>query len=264
MDYYSLIIGGVIILVLGLVFNKYKSALFLDLLDLVLSFLDNFLAGAGLAGFDIGDLVAAIIIYSHEKKYVGKKWALFVAWEALNFLPLGLIPVFGEVLETILGFVPTVFIVRLLFSKQGKAEKLDSNLEKEEDLLEKDGLNVSKKNKNKIKDLKSLTKNNPIQAIREAKKISKNMEKEMAKEFDKLMFENEKLYDYLSSQEIPFEAQEFVFRALNYADSLQSEFSKAQSKKDYNHLLALAKSLETTLRDAAVNLNNILRNYGEV
>ena len=124
-----------IILVLSAIFfRRYFSALFSDfVIDPLLSFADLLIAGLGAVGLDIGDWIAAFIIYKREKKISGGMVALFAAWEATNFLPISFIPVVGEIVEFFTNFFPAVFISRLLFNKYRPAEAKKKKRLSEED-----------------------------------------------------------------------------------------------------------------------------------
>ncbi len=107
-------------------FRSYISVLLVSLffdygVDAGLSFADNFLAGAGLTGVDIGDLVAAFILFTKYRSQVGWKWALLFALEAANF-GLSIIPWVGEGIELFFSAVPIVSII--IFWKQYKANQI--------------------------------------------------------------------------------------------------------------------------------------------
>ena len=94
------IIAIIILVISAIFFRRYFSALISDfVIDPVLCFADLLIAGLGAVGLDIGDWIAAFIIYKREKKISGGMVALLVAWEATNFLPISFIPVIGEIVE---------------------------------------------------------------------------------------------------------------------------------------------------------------------
>ena len=95
--------------------------------DALLSFADEFLGG--LIGFDFGDWAAAILMYRSERSRVGRLPALFIAWEATNFLPIGLIPGVGTVLEVITNLFPAATLTNVLFNKESKARTYRDKLE---------------------------------------------------------------------------------------------------------------------------------------
>lgn len=158
--YYALIGAGLFI-VLALLFRHTITALFYDyVIDFGLSTADNFLAGAGLIGLDVGDWLAAIIIFVHERKVSGGFVAFIAAWEAANFLPLSFIPVFGEGLEIVLNLTPSVFISRLFFNKFSKAEQGEKHLERNYELAKKLGLKVSG-----LEEIQEKVEKNPVRAL---------------------------------------------------------------------------------------------------
>lgn len=138
----ALVIGLVLALVL-ILFRRTLSALVYDyVVDFGLSSLDNFLGGAGLLGLDIGDFLAALIIFFKERRITGGFFALLAAWEAANFFPVGLAfhaagdllalipyvgpflgPAAGESFEVVTNLLPSVTICRILFSKYGAADR---------------------------------------------------------------------------------------------------------------------------------------------
>jgi hypothetical protein len=98
------------------------TALFFDYgVDAGLSFADDFLGGAGLTGLDIGDWVAACILFAKYRKQVGNGWALLFAAEAANF-GLSFIPGIGEGIELLFSAVPLVSLV--IFYKQYQANQV--------------------------------------------------------------------------------------------------------------------------------------------
>src|SRR3989338_3690819 len=105
----ALVIGIVLALVL-ILFRRYVTALIYDyVVDFGLSTLDNFLGGIGLIGVDLGDFLAAPIIFFKERRITGFFFALFVAWEATNFFPVGLILNWvGAGLGLLIGLIPYV------------------------------------------------------------------------------------------------------------------------------------------------------------
>ena len=96
------------------------TALFFDyVIDAGLSFADD-VVGAGLAGVDIGDWVAAVILFTKYREQVGTGWAILFAAEAANF-GLSFIPGIGEGIELLFSAVPIVSLV--IFYKQWEANQ---------------------------------------------------------------------------------------------------------------------------------------------
>lgn len=96
------------------------TALFFDyVIDAGLSFADD-LIGVGLTGIDVGDWVAAVILFTKYKGQVGNAWAILFALEAANF-GLSFIPGIGEGFELLFSAVPIVSLV--IFYKQYEANQ---------------------------------------------------------------------------------------------------------------------------------------------
>ncbi len=87
--------------------------------DAGLSLADDFV-GAGLAGVDVGDWVAAVILFTKYRGQVGTGWAILFAAEAANF-GLSFIPGIGEGIELFFSAVPIVSLV--IFYKQYEANQ---------------------------------------------------------------------------------------------------------------------------------------------
>ena len=109
----------VILLILS-AFSKYLYAFGWDFLDFALSFADEPFGGA--MGFDWGDWIAALIIFSRERKVSGNMIAYLVAIEAANFIP-------G--LDYVTNVVPAVFLSRLFFAKYHLAQVKLKGLKRE-------------------------------------------------------------------------------------------------------------------------------------
>ncbi len=112
------VVAAFILLFVIYMLKSYITALFSSLfydyvIDGALSFADNFVAGAGLVGADIGDLIAGIILFLRYYKQIGWKWALLCAAEAVNF-GLSLIPGIGEPIEWFFNLFPIISIVVMI------------------------------------------------------------------------------------------------------------------------------------------------------
>lgn len=117
----AIILG--VLLIGAIFFRRYFKSIVLGLRRGLpfLSFSDTLLYATPLAGFDVGGLIAATLIYRKERKIVGA-WAIIPALEAANFL-VCMIPIIGEPIEFITNLTPAVFITRIIFSKYSSAEK---------------------------------------------------------------------------------------------------------------------------------------------
>ncbi|QQG39997.1 MAG: hypothetical protein HYS81_01125 [Candidatus Aenigmatarchaeota archaeon] len=159
--------GIVLFVALALVFRRYIETLAYDfLVDGLFSFADNFVFGLGLIGIDIGDWIAAMMIFNKEKKISGTGVGLFLAWEAANLIPLSFIPVVGDTLEIALGFFPAVTLSRMFFNKFGAAKENISSLETASALKESLGLDTKKDEEAGNKAVEALKKDDPVQAVK--------------------------------------------------------------------------------------------------
>jgi len=248
-----ILIIGVVLVISFIFFRRYFSALIYDyVVDGLLSFADNFIAGAGLAGLDIADWIAAFLIFKKEKKISGKGVAMLAAWEATNFLPVSLIPVIGEAVEIFFGFFPAVFILRLLFNKYRPAEKQEKKLEKEISIAEQFEIKVSKE-KGVLKDVKKLIKKaNPVGALKKLKseKPVKDVSSKLKDYTDSVISDTNNVIQYVVSQNVqaPQEMINMLQEAINEAWQLLQQAQNAEENEDF----------ETAINSAA-NANNIIR-----
>lgn len=159
----SILIGiAVVVIALMIVFRKYASALskdffldgFLSALDEPLNIILDFIPGVGSIPTDIGDLVAAVVIYKTEKHHVGPKMALVMALEALAFFIepiLEMIPFIGAGMGGMVGMffnaLPTVTIVRAIYGKSDIAIAEKKLLEEEIKIAKAKGLKHDKEEK---------------------------------------------------------------------------------------------------------------------
>ncbi len=232
---------GLVVTVVFFVFRRYITALIYDyVVDFGLSTLDNFLGGIGLVGVDIGDFLAAPIIFFKERKITGFFFALFVAWEAANFFPvglilswvgaglgalLGLIPYVGAVLgplvgtavgeswEVVCNLLPSVTIFRILFSKYGPAERQLKKLRRMLPVAEKAQLKDLKKYKEAEDHIgELLAKENPVEALGRAKHAVHGLADALTKRLKALMQESTDLIAQATST--PLEAAEDILAML--------------------------------------------------
>ncbi len=132
---HPLILLGFIILIVAIVkgaglIQAIIAGLFFDAIDFVLSMGDNFVFGAGVAGADVGDLIAGLIIFVFVWRAAGFGWAVLACLEAWNFF-VGSIPGVGEIPEFITGSLPSVsaiFVMKRL-EYQGLIGKIKEKYE---------------------------------------------------------------------------------------------------------------------------------------
>ena len=226
------------ILVISFIFfRRYFSALIYDyVVDGGLSFADNFIMGAGLIGLDIGDWIAALLIFKKEKKITGGAIAMFAAWEATNFLPVSLIPVVGEAVEVFFNLFPAVFIGRLLFNKFRPAEKKEHKLEKEISIAEKFGIRVSKEKEVLKKCKKLVNKSDPVEALKlmDSKKPIKEVSSKLGVRVDNLISDTNNMIQYIENQNIqaPQDIINILQQGIDEAEQLLQQAQSAEKKED--------------------------------
>jgi len=89
------------------------GSIFETVIDGGFSFADEAI-GIGLAGLDVGDWIASILIYLRSRRHAGLFIAIFAAWEATNFLPVSLIPVIGTGVEIFTNIFPCYAVLKIL------------------------------------------------------------------------------------------------------------------------------------------------------
>ena len=267
LGFMQIILIILVVLVLSAIFfRRYLSALILDyVVDGGLSFADNFIAGAGLIGLDIGDWIAAIIIFKKEKRITGGAIAMLAAWEATNFLPISLIPVVGEAVETFFGFFPAVFILRLLFNKFKPAEKKEKKLEKEISIAEQVGLDVNKQKK-VLKDIKNLIrKSDPVDALKliKSKKPIKEVSSKLKGYVDNLVSDTNNIIQYIVKQNIqaPQGIINVLQQGINQAGQLMQEAQSAEENEDFETAINAATNANNILRSAAQEFDNEFKEW---
>lgn len=259
-----ILIIGLVLLITFIFFRRYFSALILDyVVDGGLSFVDNFIAGAGAIGLDIGDWIAAIIIFKKEKKITGGAIAMLAAWEATNFLPISLIPVVGEVVETFFGFFPAVFILRLLFNKFRPAEKKEKKLENEISISEQIGIDVNKQKK-VLKDVKTLiSKSAPVDALKlmKSKKPLEEVSSNLRDYVDNLVSDTGNVIQYIVKQNIqaPQGIINILQQGINQAGQLMQQAQGAEEEEDFETAINAAANANNIIRSAAQQFDNEFR-----
>lgn len=247
-------IGFLLFIVLSFFFRRYISALFYDyVIDGGLSFADNLLAGAGAIGLDFGDWIAAVLIFVKERKITNGFMAGIVAWEATNFIPFSLIPVIGEVIEVIFNLFPAVTFGRMMFNKFGPAEKEEKKLEKNISLAERFGIGVSKEKKVLIDVQKLIKKEDPVGALREAKKSDEEIYPKLIKHVDELMADTDSIIKNIMDQNVqaPPEILNILQEGINASDLLLQQAKTAEENKDLDAAIKSATEAKDTIISAA-------------
>lgn len=272
----------ILAILLGKGFKRVAKGLKYDLMDLFFSFLDNLLhiipgIGTGLAYFDVGDLLAAIAIYKHERFIVGKFWASLLAWEASNFFPLNLIPILGETVEFITGLFPAAFFLRLTgankFNPAVKSERiLKKNLKAADQIRIKAG--QVKDILRKADDL--LKKERPIPAldkihkaehklypkldnwVQRAGDVVKNTIRQIANS-DKQV--PDFFPDYITDIDIPMELTMFLKDAVKESLKLVDDATHSAHKKDYDSAITSLARANAALEQGIEKFNSALDEY---
>ena len=244
--------------VLLLVFRKKISVYFTSLaydygVDALFSFLDNFIYGIGLIGLDIGDWIAAGLIFSRQKKITGGFIAFIVAWEAANFLPASLIPGIGEAIEVFFNLFPAVTISYFLFNKENKAKEMEDNLIQEIGIVNQSGGDAYKAKTHLAEAQKQIEEGNYAVAVNELKKAnlsgkisdyinkfisyvnekSKFLREEASKapselkdSIEKAIKESETFFEQISSSHSILEAVNLARQGVTRIDAAESDFEK--------------------------------------
>lgn len=258
------VIGFLLFIVLAIFFRRYITALIYDyVVDCGLSFADNLLYGAGALGLDIGDWIAALLIFIKERKITGGFMAGLVAWEATNFIPFSLIPGIGEVLEIIFNFFPAVTIGRLLFNKYGPAEKEEHKLEKEISLAERLGINVSEEEKVLKKAKKLIRSEDPVDALREEKKSDREISSKLINYANNLLSETNNIIQNIVNQNIqaPQEVINILREGINASEQSLQQAKNAAEKGDFETAINAAMSAKNTIINAAQQFDSAFREY---
>ncbi len=258
-----LIIVGVLV-ISAIFFRRYFSALIYDyVIDGGLSFADNFLFGLGLIGLDIGDWIAAFLIFKKERKITGGAIAGFAAWEAANFLPISLIPVVGEAVEVFFNLFPAVFISRLLFNKYSSAEKKEYKLEEEVSIAEQLGIGVSKEKKVLKKVKKLIGRADPVDALKESKKPVEEVSSKLGDYTNNLISDTNHILQYIVKQNIkaPHEMINILQQGINEAGQLLQQAADAEENKDFETAINSAINAKNIIISAAQQFDNAFQQY---
>ncbi len=265
---YQIILAVVVMLIISAIFfrRSFSGLIYDYAVDGALSFADNFLFGLGLIGIDIGDWIAAFLIFKKERKISGKAVALFCAWEATNFLPVSFIPVVGEIVEFFTNLCPTVTITRILFNKYKPAEKQQQKLEKDVFTAEQAGINVSKE-REALKRVKNMiSKANPVGALKEIKKPIEELSSKLTNYTNELISETQGIIQNIASQKIqaPQELINMLQEGINGAWQLLQEAQNAlenEKDKDFETAINSAANAKTIIISAAQQFDNAFQDY---
>jgi len=246
---------AVILILSAIFFRRYTSALFSDfVIDPLLSFADLLIAGLGAVGLDIGDWIAAFIIYKREKKISGGMVAMLAAWEATNFLPISFIPVVGEIVEFFTNFFPAVFISRLLFNKYRPAEAKERKLEKEVAIAKEAGIEDIKAQEKALEKIKDLIKQaDPVDAIKESDRPLKEMASKLIEYTDNLIADATNTIQYITSQNIqaPQELINILEQGIGQGTELLQEAKEAEEKEDFENAINSAVEAKNAVVESA-------------
>jgi len=252
----------IVLFIVGMIFFKrYKQQLINDfIIDGIGSLLDNFIAGLGALGLDIGDWIAAAIIFSRDKKIVGGKIAFLVAWEATNFLPLSFIPVFGEILEWILCAVPASTTAKFFFDKSKAAKKEAVKFEEEMEVAKEAGILTSEEAgmDDKIQGL--IKSGEYADALKEAKTDEEEITANLIRHIDGMIEEVNSLGRQIASQEIdaPDEIVNILQEGMNAAGQLLSQAKDAEANQEYEKAIESATKAKEIIVMAVNQFNEAL------
>lgn len=237
-----LFITFICFVVVGVVFRRMLTAVIEDyVIDGLLSTLDTFFGGA--LGLDFGDFIASLILFVRERNVVGILPALFIAWEASNFFPLGLIP--G--VELVTNAFPAVTLTRLIASRYGAAERSRDQLKADEELAESMGDRTAEESVQKVSRL--IEADDPIDALALAKSEEQNLRKRLGPEVEQVIEEVQGRIDTLSNTQ--FEGYPEAFDVLRSGIAVASQILDA-SREAY-HAGNLKEALERS-REASQKL----------
>jgi len=261
-----IIIGVLIIIIFAIFFRRYLSAIIYDyVVDGGLSFADNFIAGAGLIGLDIGDWIAAFLIYRKEGKISGGGVAMLAAWEATNFLPLSFIPVFGEILEVIFNLFPAVFISRVLFNKYRPAESQIHKTEKLISIAERYRIGTWKAKRILKKAKESISGAKPVEALKllESKKPDKEISSELTNYVNGLISQTNGFIQNIVNQNVqaPQELINMLQGGINESGQLLQQAQGAVSKQDFETAINLSVNANNIITSAAQQFDNTFQEY---
>lgn len=250
------VIVGVLLvfLLLVILFRKKLKGLVSDLIDALLSFADILLGGAGLFGGDVGDLLAALWIYSREWKVVGEIPALFVVWEATNFLPLSFIPIVGEVIEFITNLIPMATIMRFLFAKYKPATKAMKTLDERIKAGDTLGADVKKYKKTLEMAKEQYDRDAPVPALRMSRRAIVRVTDDIIQALNGYLVSVNKLVGKMEEglEEIPEEEAETLEESIEEVKNLVGQTKYAAQSEDFEAAATLAVN--------AVNKTNVAYN----
>ncbi|MFH1053380.1 MAG: hypothetical protein V1740_03095 [Candidatus Woesearchaeota archaeon] len=246
-----LVIGGIFVLflVLGLLFRKYLSAFFLDGVDLVLSFVDEFFGGDLM--MDWGDWIAAIVIFAKERKITNWWLAAIVAMEAANFIP-------G--LDYITNFFPAVTIIRFACNKYRAVDKKKKRIEEDILLAENAGIDV-KKEKHKLEEInKLIEKEDPIDALKKAKKSEQEISDKLIEFVDNIISSVNGMIQKIAEQDLYAspEAVQVLQHGVDQCIELLRMAKQANDDKDFNTALNDAMSAKGIITHSVERFNSYI------
>lgn len=257
-----IIIISVVVLIVFVFFRKYISGLFYDyVVDAGLSFADNFVAGAGLMGLDIGDWIAAVIIFIKERRISGVFVAGFVAWEATNFIPFSMIPVVGEGLEIVCNLFPSVTLSRFLFSKYGKAKRKKHKIEEKLDLTD------SKEEYAEILDSiqNMIDSQNPVGAIEKEEEVDREVSESLIAYVNGLRDNTIEIIQELVHEDLraPDELMELLQEGINKSEEYLQKSKEALDADDFKEAVSFADDAKNVIISAAENFQDNLSQLNE-
>jgi len=244
-------------------FEDYVYDLGFSLADEVLMFIFPVLLAIPI---EFGDLLAAIIIYIKEKKVSNSFVAFLVCWEALNFTPFDYIPGLGWLISIFTNVFPAVFISRIIFGKYKAAKQQTKKLEEDIDLAERLGISNKQHKKNFEKIKEYMKQDDPVDALKEAKKTDKEIAQQLQQMVTGMIMEVDNIVQSLTSQdiEVPSSLAQTIQQILQTAVSNTQDFlAKAQNamqEEDFQTAINAAQWARKTIIDASNQVNSMTQN----
>ncbi len=257
MEFTLIIVAGIVLALVALYFVfRGFGALFLDyVVDGAMSFADELL-GIGIAGLDVGDWIAAVIIFVNERKRTGNFVAGLAAWEATNFLPLSFIPGVGEVIEVITNFFPAVTILRMFFDREKIARKKEEEFKEYMELMEQLGIEGDvKKEHKKFREL--MKKDNFVEAASKAKKLERMFKESFEGAARNMISQVNQQIQKFSGVKAEEDMAVLIEQGLGHAEQALSEAENFMENGNWKECFYSIQEAETLVEQTAEQYNSM-------
>ncbi len=249
-------------IILSVLFRRLITALVYDyVVDAGLSFADNFLAGAGAVGIDIGDWIAAIIIFLNERKITNKWVAAAVAWEATNLIPFSFIPIIGEGLEIFFNLFPAVTISRILFSKYRPANKEIKKLKKNISTASMMNIDISSQKQALDDSIDLMKKSDFVQALEESSRANKGLTDRFKQFCAQLIQESSDMVDRVvgSDTQAPPDLISILEQGVSQTNQLLQASASALEAEDFQTAINAAITARNTISGSMQQFQNAMQ-----